>query len=85
MKSPKMQARPGKGLQQKSRESGSERRIQRVQEHTAIGGFFESCVEHGPNQAARNQQSQWQRGHISFDEMRNVRMQKKIPAEKRGR
>src|SRR4030095_4666824 len=75
----------GKGLQQNSRKSGSERPIQRVQEHTAIGAFFDSCVDHRKDQAAGNQQSQWQRGYKGFEDVRNLRMQKKVPAEKRGR
>src|SRR5437588_8189959 len=75
----------GEGLQQKSGESGPEGAIQCVQEHTAIGAFLDSCVDHRKDQAASNEQSQWQRGYKGFDDVRNVRMQKKVPAEKRGR
>src|SRR3977135_1218435 len=81
-KSSDMNRPEGNGLQQKSCESRAECPIQRVKEHPAIRGFFDSCVEHGKNQAAGNQQSQWQRWYISFDDIRDIRMQKNVPAEK---
>ena len=55
-----------------------------MQEHTAISAFFDGRVDHRKDQAAGNQQCQWHRGHKGFDDVRDVRMQKKVLAEKRG-